>query len=697
MAIFFDVDMRTTHLSIILIIILGFAVYGNALNGEFIWDDEHLVKDNVYIKSPSHITKIFTKQIAASIGDRYNFYRPLLIFTFMIDYSLWKLDVRGYHLSNILLHILVALSIFWLMNILYNDQGISLLTSLFFLVHPIHTEAIAYISGRADPLAAILMLLCFILYINEVSSKRIGVYTLMLLSYILALLSRENSLILPALLLLYHYTFKKKLLAKKFLPILSIAFIYILLRLTALKFLLPHISCPFTVFERMPGFFVAITNYTRLMFLPFNLHMEYVNRLFQLTNLQVIAGMFILFSLLIYAFRKRDGNRLVFFSIAWLFITLLPVSNLYPLNAYMAEHWLYIPSIGFFLLLAKGLSFLYRRRGFRIVAILSIIGLLIFYSFLTIRQNAYWREPLVFYERTLRYAPDSSRMYNNLGFIYYATDRNQEALAAYKRAIEINPDYAETYNNLAAIYKNINKNKEAIASLRKAIEINPGYAEAYNNLGLVYYNTNKNQEAIAAYKKAIEINPDLAKAYNNLGSVYYAVNKNQEAITAYKKAIEINPDLASVYNNLGNVYFAVNKNKEAIALYKEAIEINPGLAEAYNNLGNVYFAVNKNQEAVAAYKKANAANPGYVDAYYSLGRVYYTMNKNKEAIASLNKAIEINPNYAKAYISLSIIYFQEKQYKLAIEYYDRAEDLGLANPALSENLKPYKEQEQLDQ
>ena len=576
--------------SAILIIILGFTLYGNSLNGKFVCDDNLLVRDNIYIQNRSHIAKIFSKDIAAGAGEKCSSYRPLQMLSYMIDFSLWKLDVRGYHLSNILLHILAALSIYWLISILYDgDRALSLLTSILFLVHPIHTEAIAYISGRADPLATILMLLCFILYIKESSSKCISIYILMLLSYIFALLSRENSLVLPALLLLYHYSFKKKLQAKKFLPILSLAFIYILLRLTALRPLLPHISCSTIVLERIPGFFVALTNYTRLIFLPLNLHMEYGDKLFHLANPKAIAGILILSFLLIYAFRKRDTNRLVFFSISWFFLALLPASNLYPINAYIAEHWLYLPSIGLFLVLAKCLSFLYGRREFRIVAILSIIGLLIFYSFLTIRQNAYWREPLAFFERTLEYAPDSSRMYNDLGNVYDAINKKEEAVASYKKAIAINPDYAKSYNNLGVIYSDINKNEDAINLYKKAIAINPDYAEAYNNLGAIYKDIGKKEQAIASYKKAIAINPDYAKAYYNLGLICKDIGESEEAIPLLKKAIEINPGLVEAYNNLGFVYYAINKNEEAIAILKKAIEINPNYTAAYNNLSIIYF------------------------------------------------------------------------------------------------------------
>ena len=156
--------MKKISISIVLIVLIGLAVYSNSLKGQFLWDDEGLIQYNPHIKNWGYLSKIFISNLRAGAGDSTNFYRPVQVFTYLIDYSLWKLNVIGYHMTNVLLHILVALSIYWLIQILFGDRILSLLTALFFVVHPIHTEAITYISGRADPLAALFILLCFIFY-----------------------------------------------------------------------------------------------------------------------------------------------------------------------------------------------------------------------------------------------------------------------------------------------------------------------------------------------------------------------------------------------------------------------------------------------------------------------------------------------------------------------------------------------------
>lgn len=519
-------------MKIVLIIILGLVVYLNALKGDFIWDDECVIKNNISIRSWSNVSKVFATDMGMGGRDRFIFYRPLQLFSYFIDYSIWKLNPIGYHLTNILLHILVALTLCWLVNIIYSDAALSLLAAALFVVHPIHTEAVAYISGRGDALAVLFMLLCFIFYIK---GKKL--YILMLLSYALSLLSKENALILPVLLLVYHYAFKKNF-KREFLSIIGLAFIYVLLRMTLLKAALPHALYFTTSFRRIPAFFAAITNYTRLILLPFGLHMEYGDKLFKLVHPRAIIGIALLVSFLIYAFKMRDRSNVTFFSITWFFTSLLPFSNIYPLPFYMAEHYLYLSSMGFFLILAKGLRSIYNDKNVRGFAAVLTTVLLVFYSLLTIRQNEYWKDPVTLYNRILRYEPDSSRVHYNLGITYYNLDKKAAAMNSFKKAIEIDPNFAYAYNNLGVIYKEMDNKEEAIALFKRIIEIDPSYMQAYANLCSVYVIMGRIDKAIDLYKNAGVASSD-AEIYNKIGLICRANSRNEEAVKLFKKAREI--------------------------------------------------------------------------------------------------------------------------------------------------------------
>jgi len=177
----------------------------------------------------------FTTGIGAGVGKAGHFWRPLQTISYALDYSLWKLNVRGYHLTNTLLHILVAVGIYLLTLILFKDNFISSVSALLFTVHPIHTEAVTYISGRADSLAGVFIFLSLMFYVRSIVSKRTLSYIFALVFYVLALASREGSMVVPALILLYHFSFRKRMNFKLILAFIGLTLGYLLLRVTLLK------------------------------------------------------------------------------------------------------------------------------------------------------------------------------------------------------------------------------------------------------------------------------------------------------------------------------------------------------------------------------------------------------------------------------------------------------------------------------
>jgi len=499
----------------IVIAVLGVIIYANSLGGEFQWDDGPLIVENELAKDPSNTPSLFTKEnVRTASGKTYHFYRPLQIITYIFDYSVWGESPRGYHITNMILHILAALAVYWFASLIFKNGLFAFFTGLLFLVHPIHTEAVAYISGRADPLAMIFMMLALVFYIKN--NLIAGAF------YAVALLSRENALILPFLILLYHYSFRVKIKAKLFLPIVGVSIAYIIMRLTILKHLLTiaQVGTETTFLERLPGVFVAIAAYIKILFFPVDLHMEYGNALFTFANPAAILGLAITIILLGIAFVKR--KTMVSFAILWFFIALLPMSNLYPISAYMAEHWLYVPSVGFFIIIAYALNLLYEKvihksRGglslpyFCVVG--SAIALVAFWSYLTIEQNKYWRALIPFYERTLKYAPESKRINNDYALALQSEKRYDEAEAVYEKLIKLYPDATDVYVNLSSLSVKTGRYEKAVALCKKAIELEPVNATAYNNLSVAYYALGHYKEAVYYCKQAIHygyrVNPKL--------------------------------------------------------------------------------------------------------------------------------------------------------------------------------------------
>lgn len=577
--------------SLAFIVLLGFAVYSSSFGGEFIWDDIAFVRDNELIKSWANAGKIFTVDSAKSLAPgggavRYNFYRPLHILSLMADYSLWKLNTFGYHLTNVIFHVLAAIALFWLVMIIFKDRLLASLTACLFVVHPVHTEAVAFISGRADPMSLAFLLFAFVFYIKCQKTGSPAFMIPAIVAYALAILSRETSAILPVLLLLYHVTSKKKIKLAPYLSIAVITLAHIIFRVSMAKHLLSADRVPSIAgaIERMPGFFVAVTKYLSILFMPFGLHMEYGNPSFTFMNPKALFGLVLTFFLLAEAIRRRKENGLIFFSVIFFYIALLPSSNIYPIGAYMAEHWLYLPSIGFFLLLAYGLKSLLKKENLRILGIIVTALLLIFYSGLTFKQNSYWNKLIPFYERTLSYNEKSPRLLNNLGVAYQHDEEYEKAIDAYRKAILTDPDYLETFANLGTAYHDVKDYDRAIAAFKKEIEINPTYPKSYNNLGAVYNDTGEYGKAIEAYRKAIELRPGQMEMLFNLGLAYQNAGKYRESIAAYKRAIELEPDYANAYNDLGVSYHKSGELEKAREAYEKALGMDPDNTVIQNNL-----------------------------------------------------------------------------------------------------------------
>ena len=582
-------ERKIALLVLCLIPAICFAIYANSLGGEFVWDDQHLIKNNVHIRSWSNIPRIFTSDWGAGSGEAYTFYRPLAILSHLFNYSFSGLNVTAYHLTNIILHILVSLVLYWFIVLLSGNRIISFFASLLFSAHPVHTEVVAYASGRVDSLAALFVLLAFAFYLRSIASGNHVFTGISALAFVLALCSKENSIILPGLLILYHFAFRRKIKISVYAPVIFVAVLYIFLRAFILK-AVPLGVPPFaSVIERLPGFFVAIPKYLRILVLPINLHMEYGDRLFSFADARVLFGAVLAAFLIIFAVARRKRDPLLCFSIGWFFIGLIPVSNLYPIAFYMAEHYLYLPSVGFFLLLGSLLFYLCRNKKVSILVIFFIGIVTLLNSYLTIAQNNYWKEPIAFYERTLAFAPGSWRVWHNLASVYAAEGEDEKALDSYRRAVISAPDNAMSLNDMALLYRKMGFHSKAIALAERARKLQPELAEPINTLALLYFDSGFIEESVRLYEKAMEVDPGHEESYINLGDLYHSIGKNGKAVQLYQKAIELNSFSEDAYQDLGAELITVGRHEEAIGTFENLLEINPENPDAHNNLAVLYF------------------------------------------------------------------------------------------------------------
>jgi len=549
---------------IILLIIAGFFIYSGSLQGEFIWEDGLYVKDNRFIRSWSYLPVIFTHTIAAgNCSNCSHHYRPLQETTYLIDYSIWGPNPFGYHVSNIILHILVALCIYILAALLSKDLLSALLASLLFLVHPVHVQAIDYITNRAEPLVALFVLTSFILYIRYYDRKKKILYMLCLLSYAFALLSKENSLILPVLLLLYHISFKIAVRWRAYCGIIALSLIYIVMRAVILHNLSLQVFASSTLWKRIPGFFVAFLQYIRLLFVPFGLHMAYKEEYFSFLSPGSIAGLITLSLLIIMMIRMRKDRPLYSFSIGWFLLCLMPTSNIFfPLAFYMTPHYLYLPSLGFVILAAEVVA----RYGKTRISIRSgCWALIIIYASAAVLQHSYWRSPESFFKKSISYAPDNAGLYINYGTYHNKKGNHKKALKLYKVALDIYrrqnapaSDKSLAYGNIGNVYLRLKDFRKAQEYFQKSIDTEPSVS-SFNGLASLHYAKGQIEKAVFFCEKSLALNPEHGLTHNNLAVLFLKQKDYERALIHAKKAQSLG--YPGSLNLIKQVFNPIDKSK----------------------------------------------------------------------------------------------------------------------------------------
>jgi tetratricopeptide (TPR) repeat protein len=578
-----------SFLQISSIIILGIVIYINCSGGGFVWDDHGLIKENTYIRNWSNLPKIFSASFGSGGGATSNFYRPLQAFIQMAGYFLWGAHPAGYHLISIFTHILAAILFYLLLRNIFYHKSLSFLASLLFLSCPINTEAVCYISGLSDPLSLVFMLTSFILYLRALPTKNLKLHTLALFSFSLALLSKENAVVLPFFILVYHYAFNKKIEIKRFLFFFGVLIAYLVFRLLIFKSSGQSDFIFDGIWKRIPIFFAGIAQYLRILLLPVDLHVEYTHQLFNFTDFLAILGFILAVSLIIYAFVGRKSNPVFFFAVAWFFIAFLPVSNIYPISySFIMEHYLYVPALGFFIILS-GLPGVYSRNGILKTSLfLLAVVLIILYSYLTIRQTDYWKKPIFFYERTLSYAPRSWRFYNELGIEYASIGNSLKAESSYQEALKINPSALGVYDNLSSLYGKIGDQKKLFAARKEENEVRLELIRKDYEVVSSLKNAGRYKEVAVILKKILAFDQSNLAVRVELANTHVLTGDYKDALELFEAILKAKPDFALGYNNLCVVYFYLKRYDLAINNYDKAIALGYPVAPELINLLKPY-------------------------------------------------------------------------------------------------------------
>lgn len=488
-------------LPLFLIGVAGLAVYANALSGEFLYDDEFFVQRNRYITDSSHLKEMFTTPLTAGAYRPSNFYRPLQALAYAVVYQLSGLEAFSYHLLNALLHLGNAVLVSLLAARLFASPRAAFAASLLFVVHPVHTSAVAYISGTADPLACCFVLLALLAWLRD--SRALSVA-----SFVLALLSKEVAMMLPGLMLVVDAYRRKPIRWKDYLPYLGVVAAYVLARMTVFNFtgtLNPY-SEPNLYTQhpeyRLFTFLASLGEYFTVLLAPLDLQYDRAQVVFTSFWVPpVVLPCLAALALTFLAWRSWKGTRVWFLGWAWFLVALFPVSGIaLPINGFAKEHWLYLPSIGYVLLAGAGLS---RLKPAGCVALL--VPLAVWWSGLTVIHNRAWQNPVAFYTDILKHHPTMGRVHNNLAMAYSDRGRLDLAERHYLQAIALEDVYAETRYNLGRLYLRQERLEDALAQLTRALELEPDFIYAHQTLQELYARLGRVEEARREARRVKEI------------------------------------------------------------------------------------------------------------------------------------------------------------------------------------------------
>ncbi|MFH0738261.1 MAG: glycosyltransferase family 39 protein [Candidatus Omnitrophota bacterium] len=648
---------------IFFILLSGLLIYLNSLRNNFVWDDILVIVNNDFIKGWALLGEIFSKPLFYLTNNEYLYYRPILTLSFVFDYSLWGLNPFGFHLTNIILHLCAGLLIYKLFDILFNESHLAFCAGFFFILHPLNTSVVNYVTSRADILLLIFSVFALILFLKAVNYKH---YLLSLFCFSLALLSKESALVFPVLLVFageMHYLVmqtgqgsepKAKMRRIWYIAFIAVAIGYIFLRtkIIGVGFNLSA-SGKIGILSILATFCMVILHYLKLIYFPFGLHMLSNIPIIQLQDNWFVLPLVIAIILAVFFIIYRL-DKISFFLTGFFIIWVSPVALLSLKNpeyfvqqmAIMEHHWLYIPATALIVLifyLIRRINKPWSEWFYKII----FISFALFLAIITVNENTYWKNNSSLFTQTIRYVKNSPTAYRNLGWIHLSKSDPVSAIQMYKTALglkQADKDRAILYKELAYAYLSNNDAQKAGEAAWESIKLNPNYAASHGLLGLLYLEKEPNR-GLEECKKALELDPFESLAFNNL----LQQSRSDREITTYliAKYTRIlggkrNFNAYRIYRSLGVVYLYADMDSMAMSNIKKALRINPYDVKTNNALAICYIKKGDSLLAERFFKRSLRLNPFDREVYGNLAFFYSELGRDKEAALMRNKAYSIN-------------------------------------------------------
>jgi protein O-mannosyl-transferase len=512
---------------------LGLLAYLGALGAGFVWDDTHLIVGNTLLRQASPFPTIVSDFWQE--GERTDFYRPLVSLSYFLEFRLWRLAPSGYHAANLAYHLLATLAVTWAGWLLFASPVAAGLSGAVFAVHPIHTESVAFISGRPDLIAGALLVAAFAFYVRARTRQR-SASAVSVALFVGALLSKEAALALPAILIAYELTLGlasdgpprpgwtvgrwARGLGAAVWPYLAGAAAYLALRALVLGAVLGRGGDRTRFATRGVIALNALGEYLRLLLVPYPATPDRLpNPAIGGATVLALAALALLLGAALASWR---WSRMPAFLLAWFFLALVPASPLVPGRApQVAERFLYIPSVAW----AWGLGWLGARvwsspwlrprvrRGLAVgLAVVLAVGAVA----LTGVRVRDWRDEESLFRRMSTSEPRSYLAPLNLGHLSFRAGQLPEAEAEFRRALALRPHSAAALLGLALVESRRGNHDRAIQDAVRARDLAPDGDVVHLQLGAIYGLAGRYPEAAASFREAVRRNPRRLQARGNL-------------------------------------------------------------------------------------------------------------------------------------------------------------------------------------
>jgi tetratricopeptide (TPR) repeat protein len=688
---------RRDWLAMAALAILSFGVFVPALNYPFVTFD-----DPYYVFLNSNVLCGLTADSfrwAWTSVEQANWH-PLTWLTLQLDATLWRnpdgtVNPHGFHLTSVLLHTANTALLFVVLRAFTGAFWRSAIATLFFAIHPLRVESVAWVAERKDVLSVFFGLLALWARAAYLAAPSLWRYLLIALALALSLMSKPMMVTLPFLFLVLDWWPLQRARRLGDWPRLVLEQVPLLV-MVAVSAVVTYIAqanygtvlnlekMPFHL--RLENALVSYVQYLIKSFFPVGLGVFYPHPGTNLPIWKVVgaAGILVIITLAAIFYRRRAPYLLSGW--LWYMGTLVPVIGLVQVGIQsMADRYSYFPQIGILIALCWGVADLataYAREA-AVAAFVAGAALLV----ITHAQLAYWRDSVDLFEHTIRVAGESSTSLVSLGRAYEDKGYLSEALGNYEKAVAGEPDYYLGLVSLGGLLSRLDRPSEGLPYLQKACQVEPLIALGHAVLGGAYFQLHQLDEAVEEEKKAIDISPQLAIAHCTLGQAETLRGNFDAATESYETSIRLSPRLAEAYAGLAAVLLSRDDPEGAITQLNTALRYKPGLAEAVSLLAKGHFAAAMKYapagEHALALEHLQAAirfDPDFAAAHLSFGKALEAMGDLANAASHLNRAAQLNPKSAEAQYSFGMILARLGQADAAKACLEKANELAPQSP-----------------